>query len=219
MKRLVVLTVVFAGILAGSASADQGQIIGARGDSTGKISVSDLSVTWTQCGNYKVGSFTFGRDCGAVAEVVAHYCPDEPGSGIEIWSYGGVHSAGTRSSGEKSAQVSGSGDFSVCLYARNGEQAFDFSVSTKLLDTATVTVTRPTPTLSRTKASKLAKKALVRKFGRSYSAGNHKSLTCIRQSKSKFACVVSWAYRGSSYSGNVTVEGTSRTTVRVRVRR
>ncbi len=219
MKRLVLLSILLAVGMSGVAHAYSGQVVGARADSTGLISVSDLSVTWPECGRYKLGSINALRRCGVVAEVVAGYCPDQPGSGTEIWRQAGVTSPGTRKSGPKSLQVNGTGNYSVCLFVRNENYSLDYSVYTRLLDTATVTISRPNnpgPSLSEAKAVSLAKRALGSKFGNKYSGGTGRSLVCLRQSKSKFICLVSWRYRSKTYAGQVTVIAPSRAIVSVR---
>jgi hypothetical protein len=89
-------------------------------------------------------------------------------------------------------------------------------------DTKTSTTSAQLPTvqnLTRSVATSRAGSALASGFGRVYTRGNHKRLTCSRQSDSAYACAATWRYRTYRYRGKITVNRSGLVRIKVFRRR
>jgi hypothetical protein len=59
--------------------------------------------------------------------------------------------------------------------------------------------------LTRSVATSRAKSVLSRRFGRVYTHGNHRRVSCRRQGASSYVCALSWRYRQQRYNGHAIV--------------
>jgi hypothetical protein len=57
------------------------------------------------------------------------------------------------------------------------------------------------PKLTRSVATSRVKSVLSRRFGRAYTAGNHKRVSCRPQGASTYVCSLSWRYHRQRYNG------------------
>ena len=73
--------------------------------------------------------------------------------------------------------------------------------------------------LTRSVATSRTTNVLSRRFGRAYTHGNHKHVSCRRQSANSYVCSLSWRYHRQRYDGKAVVTSSGRVRTHVVSRR